>query len=87
MKNLIDTSYRNYEYLYYSAIYTIDRLYKILEVSRRLESYSKILREVNEEEINFNNFRYIIIRSEFYEEKLSSLVILYKVNEYSKILF
>ena len=81
MKNLIDTSYLNYKYLYYNAIYTIDRLYRIFEVFRRLESYSRILGEVNKEETNSNNFRYIIIYSEFYEEELSSLIVLYKDNK------
>ena len=53
----------------------------------RFEFYSKILREVNEEKINFSNLRDIIIYNKFYKEELFNVIILYKDEKYSRILF
>ena len=46
-----------------------------------------MLSRVDKKEINFDNFRYIIIYSEFYERQLLSLIILQKDYINTKILF
>ena len=46
-----------------------------------------MLIRVNEKEIDFDNFRYVIIYSEFREEQLLSLIILQKDYINAKILF
>ena len=64
----IDFKHFNNKNVNDNSIYSFREIYKIFVIFYKFEFYIKMLIRIDEKEINFDNFRYIIIRDEFREE-------------------
>ena len=64
----IDFEYFNNKNVNDNSIYSFREIYKIFVIFYKFESYMRMLTRIDEKEINFDNFRYIIIYNEFHEE-------------------
>ena len=61
----IDFDHFNNEDVDKNSIQSISETYKIFVIFYKFESYARMLIQIYEKEINFDNFQYVIINNEF----------------------